>query len=340
MSGFGLLAFIASVAFWPGIPDMATVPRWAIIAIGLPLVSRLDIRAIDQPFRDLLLIGLAWAAVTVIWTPDHLGGALALFYLAVLALVFIAAAEAFFDDLMFGLALGVAVSAVFVVVQLAGWSPVTQFSAPAGLFFNRDLLAEFVAPVWVWVAMREGSRSIRIAASVVIAMILMATHCRSAGLAAALGFIYASRLSFSQKSLAVAGIAVLGVAALAFGDQATAQQRIAIWWQALTHISVFGHGIGWFQVSFPLYASAHNDLLQLFAELGIGAIPWLLIPVLIFANGRGGIVQRAVLLTICVEAAVSFPLHTPMGGFVGAAVSGCLAGNRGRVFSRRTLVAV
>jgi hypothetical protein len=332
--GLPVLAFLASVAVWPGIPDMATVPRWAVIAVGLPLVSRLDPREVAEPFRWLLLGGLAWAALSVAWSPDRLGAVLALFYLLVLSLVFVAAAAAEFDAIMTGLAAGAGVSAVIAMVQMCGWSPVAQFAAPAGLFFNRDLLGEFLAPVAVWVLLR-GYRGFGLA----LLLVIVATHSRSAGLAALLGLIYAWRVTPTTKLFALSGVVVLSMLAISFGDQASAQQRIAIWWQAATHLSVFGHGIGWFQATYPLYVRAHSDLLQLLAELGLGAILWILTPVKMFAERRGELVQRAVLLTVCVEAAVSFPLHTPMGGFVAAAVAGSLAAACRRVFDRSALVA-
>lgn len=334
MSPFGWYAFLASIVFWPGIPALATVPRWAVIAVGLPLVSRLDLSEVEPSYLHMLFAGLVWASVGLAWTPDPLAGCLQLFYLLTLCLVFVAVAAADFDDIMCGLLAGVGVSAIVVLTQLAGHSPVAQFAPPAGLFFNRDILAEFAAPVTVWAVLTLRRRWLSAALIALLAIL----HSRSAALAAALGFVYASRLSLTGKLYLLSGIIVASIAAFIFGDAISAHQRIEIWRTTLTHLNLFGHGLGWFQVTFPLYQTSHSDLLQLIAELGIGSLAWLLIPIRMFAEARGSVVQRAVLLTCCVEAAVSFPLHEPMGGFVFAVAAGSLAGHRRHLLMGSTFV--
>jgi hypothetical protein len=97
------------------------------------------------------LIGLAWAVASLLVAGDPLLGLWQFAALSALALTFIAGAGLdSLDGAMRGCAAGVAVSALICVAQLCGWTGLKQMSVPAGLFYSREMLAEFAAPVLVW----------------------------------------------------------------------------------------------------------------------------------------------------------------------------------------------
>ena len=66
---FGIWAFLVAVAFVPNIMSAAIVGRWAIIAIGIPLVARIEFKF---PFaiQFALAMGFAWSAASVLYAPD------------------------------------------------------------------------------------------------------------------------------------------------------------------------------------------------------------------------------------------------------------------------------
>ena len=92
--------------------------------------------------------------ITLIASPDRLGGLLEMFHLLLFASIAAAAARLdSIDGIMTAFGWGIAVSSALCVAQVLGWSPVPQLYAPAGLFGNRDFLAEAAAPVLIWAGM-------------------------------------------------------------------------------------------------------------------------------------------------------------------------------------------
>lgn len=319
----GALGFLVAVVYWPGILEPSTLPRWLVLAIGLPLVSRLDPRAIAPPIWGQLCAGLIYAAASVFWSPDHGEGLLQFFFLLILALAFVAAAGLeSLDGVMTGLALGIGVSSALCVAQLAGWSPIMHLNVPSGLFYNREALAELAAPVAVWAILRR-----RWWLAVLSGFPLLVCQSRIAVLAAALGLLYAWRAALWAKLTALAFIA-LAASMSVWADASkvlSAETRIAIWRGAVKSMTLFGRGLGWFWDVSP-YQYAHSDVLQAFDELGIGALFFASIPVLIFMRQRGSRDERMVYVTASIILALSFPLHQPAAGFVFAVLSGYLAG--------------
>lgn len=322
-------SFAVAVAYWPGLPAAAQVPRYAVIAIGVPLISRLDPSAVAWRFWWLLAGGLGYAALSVSWAPDHLDGALQLFFLASFALVFVAAAGfETIEPAMAGLALGIGVSVVLCVVQIGlNWPQMAHLNVPSGLFYNREDLAEVAAPVAVClICWRRYALASLPAAAVILC------QSRIGALATALGLLYAWKASARIKAAALAFLA-LAASASVWMDASkllSAEARIAIWGWSARQVTFWGHGLGWFQAASPM-EYAHSEPLQMADELGVAALLFMAIPALIFIEGRGNRVERAVLTAVCVEAAVSFPLHQPAAGFVAALVAGYLAG-AGREF--------
>jgi hypothetical protein len=120
----------------------------------------------------------------------------------------------------------------------------------------------------------------------------------------------------------------LGVLPFDPGKLASASQRIEIWQDAISGVSMLGNGLGAFTAHFPHWEYAHSDLLQSLCELGIGTVGPVVCCVLAF-QAPGHRPEKAALAVLAIEATVSFPLHLPATGFLFALLAGWLGGRRG-----------
>jgi len=330
------------LAFWPTIN--AEMPRWALLALGIPLVSRLDPRAVGIPLFCSSIALLGYAGLTLVWSSDPLGGANQLFHLVILALAVLAAAQlASIDVVMTWIAAGLAVSAALVVPQMLGWGAIPQFSVPAGLFFNRDVLAETAAPVFLWAAARRDWFL-----APVLSVPLLLCQSRVALFAVLVGLLVVWRAPPMTKFLGAVLAGIFATASiLLFGPEkfTTALDRIEIWQAAALSIAPFGHGLGWFGATYPRWEYAHSDLLQ--AAVEIGAVPLLLAAGICAMLWRRWVrvtpasdgATNGALAAALVCAVFSFPLELPASGFVFAVLASRLARNglrlRGKLEPRR-----
>lgn len=60
-----VLGFLVAVAYWPGLISAAVVPRWAILAVALPLLSWLDPRQIRLGIAGALVVLLLAIAISL-----------------------------------------------------------------------------------------------------------------------------------------------------------------------------------------------------------------------------------------------------------------------------------
>lgn len=318
------LGFAVAVAYWPGMFSAAFVPRWAVVAVGVPMVADLDPRRIPEWCRALLLFMLAVCAVSLLGTPDPRSGGLDLIYIVLLCGAFLWGSQLeTLDDLMAGLAIGLGISSVMAIHY---WWTLSG-AKPPGLFYNPEVLAEFAALVLVWTVIRGklwlipltlpsvALSSSRVAIAATLAAILFAFRPKSKALTA-----------FLVLGLILAGIA--SVLLLNFGKAASADYRLTIWGATIMAFTPAGNGLGWFDVAHPAEEFAHSDVLQALAELGVPAVLLLAIPVMAFTGKQRNRAERAVFFAGCLMVCVSFPLHMPAQGFVIAVVAGHLLGIR------------
>lgn len=326
-----VLGFAVAAGFWPTFLQAAFAPRWIVIAVGVPLLFSIDPRNIPESMRWLLVWMLSLALIsTTFASPDPLTGYYDLIFVVILGLTFIAAASLeTIDDIMAGLATGLAISSVLILLNLH--SDDGRGTADLGaLFFNSEVLAEFAALVFIWGVTRP---DIWIAAVSVIPLALC--NSRISILAAAVGILYAYRPRSWVKTLALmCGLAVMAVLTVfAFGIPkiGSFEHRLTLWIATVFAWNQYGHGLGWFLTSYPLEQFAHSDAIQVIAELGVGAFALAALPIMIFWNKGGTNAERALFLAVCLEVFVSFPLHMPATGFVAAIVAGRLVGAGYRV---------
>jgi hypothetical protein len=312
----------------------AFLPRWAAIVIGAPLVSRLTLDRLSQGMQYAIVLGVSWAACSVLFAPDRMSGALQFFFLLATVGAFIAASEwDSLDDAMTGLALGIGVSSILSVLFLFGIHTVEQGTpTPAGLFYNGEVLSEFAAPVFLWTILKK-----RWWLAALTFLPIVDEGSRVAVLVVCLGLLYFYRprskiltVGLFAGALFAAASAILFYAVYAGGVEkfGTAGTRAVIWLATAYAINPIGHGLSWFETAHPVEQFAHSDAIQAMAELGLGSIFLLAIPVLILRSKGGTNAERAVFVAICAEVFVSFPLHVPSGAFLAAIVAGYLAGRR------------
>jgi hypothetical protein len=323
MWGSQILAFGVAVCYWPGLISSATAPRWCLLAVALPLISWLDPRAIDWRILAIAVVYLAYAALSLLWAPDVLTGANDLFRLLIIAAAFLAgAAIDDLDQVIAGLAWGVALSLAVVLLQIAGTPLIVGTEPASGLFYNREVLGETAAPLLVWaLCMRRWTLSSLLAVTVALTL-------SRVGMVSAVGALTIMYPRRAWLPLLIAGIGAVWAYTLHLppftpDKLASGAQRLMVWGWALNGISFLGKGIGSFAAIHPDAEYAHSDLLQLGFETGlIGIAVGVVLFVALWRRSRGA--QRALLIALGIEAAISFPLHMPVIAFVSAVLAGSL----------------
>lgn len=315
-----ILAFLASVLYWPGIAGAATTPRWALLFLIVPwLVRRQDWTAAHVV--GLLLI--AWAALSLAWTPVPVDGIGSLFIIGLLAQIFCLGNQ--IEDMRpvyVGAGIAVAISGVVAAVHVFGVDLVRGVGT-SGLFVNQIFLGETAALILV-AAMVE--RMWWLAA--LMGPTLVISGARGAILAGAIALAVYFR---GKRLLAFGIIAVAGVAIVEYtlDRNSICTGRCQIWESTLYGLTPFGHGIGSFWTDYPQFVRgqmierpefAHNEWLHVAFELGL---PGLLLFCLWCFTMTGPLdTARLVLITLAVESCFAFPIHIPATAFIGMLAAG------------------
>lgn len=346
-----LLGLALGAAFWPWWIDPAMAPRW--IAGGLIVALALSLRGpLPRPplWLALPLLGfLVFVAASLLWSPSPPDGIFALWRWALVAAAFAwgwSARSAL--PLILGLALAVALQLPLVLAQHLGFAGVPQAFRPAGLFANKNLLAEAGAVALAGTLALTSRRDIAPALGATLiaflAAILVLAASKGALLAAALAILI--WLGPRRPSFAVlAALGLLAVAAMAWSP-ASLTTRVDMWRDTLAALTPFGHGAGSFWHVWPLVQTVgwdldiyrfglmpghpHNDALGLLSDFGIGALLLLpLVPALWRGRHDGPAFLAVVAFLGC--GATAFPLATPLA-LAGAFLAGhaVRAGWRGR----------
>lgn len=348
--GYACGAFLTMVAFWPWWEGGGLTTRWAALLILVPLaLCTLKIRATRAHWAGAAL--LAWAALSLLWTPSFDAGVMEMMKLLLIGGCFLIGAEV--DDtkpLYLGLAIGVSVSGLLAVAQTFGFTGVPEIVAPAGLFVNRNYLAE-IGVVTLILALAYNWRWLILP----LAAAALLPHSRGSLLAlAVIGLLYVWRQSKrAALGIVLALIVAIGTAFILSPESlldkttdphtqgSSLQQRLDTWIPTLEHLTLLGHGAGSFMVDYPLWtphpvlinnrpAQAHNEIIHEASELGLpGIILLTLFAGLCLGVGRRGPLraEQYALVAIAVIGLFSFPLHIPAV----AAVAGVVAGRAARL---------
>lgn len=323
----GVLAFLLSIMFIPGLPSAATAPRWSLLALVVPFMWYRH----PGPFTIGHLLGLiflAWCALTLVWSFDPMEGVQHIGKFVLLGLLFcVGAGLRDLRSVYIGAALGVGVNSVLIVLQYYGWDKVPQIVEPAGLFFNKNFVAEFAAMV---LAGLVAERLWWLVPLTLPAVVL----CHSRGSWMALGvagilLIY----QYNRRAAVLVSIATIGAGVWLWHVTASAWQRWDLWRDTWAGMTFWGRGLGSYFGAYPEHggridllehrpSAAHNDLLQLFFEIGPGAL--VVVALLVFAMSGRRRPEHYVVAVFLVEGLVGFPFYLPATAFLAALALGAL----------------
>lgn len=322
--GVAITAFLAAVAYWPGFTEPGNTARWIVLSISLPLLflvkqscaagtarstlqvagpglavpaerknplslrERVGVRGVAV---GLILCWLGDAALSLAWTPALPDGLAALWRLVLLALAgAIGARVADLTPTFIGFGLGIAVNSAMVLAQLGGLTWFEQAAAPAGLFVNKNMLAE--ASVLALAALAAGAAGrIGFAARATLIVTCMPAAVLTASKAAFMALILTACawLGYRRRPWLALALALIVLDALLLWHSAwpiqTLTQRLGLWRDTLAGAAWFGHGLGSFDAVWPLLRTddvltsfhlrpghPHADWVLLVSDLGIGAV--------------------------------------------------------------------
>lgn len=323
-----LLGFGLAVAFVPNAYADVNVGRWAVAWLCVALLIW-----IIPPVRWSLCGGvlLVLALVSFAWTPEPLNALNGFLQLGLLAGAFVVGRAGYAENIFEGAAWGMVVNSALALAQFSGWHPVMEVStaSPAGLFGNRDFMAEaallIIVPL-VW------QRRWFMAGAILPALLLPMDRSviLAGGMVTALA---AWRLSRTVTIITLSAACIgAGLVTLAPNKSHSAQDRIDLWKDTLDGTTFLGRGIGQFYNTFPEAATrqpierirsdhAHNDWLELTYELGIvGIILAGIFAAGVFSGPAGW--EKSVFLALCIMSCFAFPLHNPATAILGLVAAG------------------
>lgn len=336
LSAFG---FLLMVFYIPGILDAATEPRWILIFVTMAIIVcfRYITRITVGHFLGMLI--LSYAALSMTWSLSGYDATLAMARLLTLALVFCVGAETTdIRPLLKGLAAGASVNSAIVLVQW-GWPHslqhlIAENNSPAGLFIQGNCLPEATALIVVGLL---GYRLWWYIPGTLPALLMQGSR-GALGSLALCGLVWLwgkTRLGALILGLAMGlvGLSMVGSGA----HHNSFEQRAAMWDATVRGITIVGNGIGSFYSTFPLQHPrinlvqhrpdhAHNDMMELTYELGVGII--FVVVFLAFAFAGTLRSERAILLTFVLEGITGFPLYFPATAFLALFCAGRLCGER------------
>ena len=328
-AGLSLWGFAVATAFLPGMYSGPYLPRYWVIAAGLALLPRLDFRRFDR--RSLWCLGaiLIWSMLTLIWTPGLYGGTFTAATLIAAAIIMLATASltsAERDSLLIGFAAGISVNSVLAWAQHFGYSGIAQSPSVyvSGLFFNPEIYAEAMAPIFVWALVGR-----RYALSIVTGMGLIFCREHIALFIAVCGAVYGFIPSWRWRAPIFAFLIAVGVTSLA-STPSSVDTRILYWATALRSLTFAGGGLGWWYQAHPFAFEefVHSDLLQFGVEFGIVGLLWPSFLMCVWWRSESELPERALFLAMVVEFVFSFPLHMPATLFLFAISAGAVARRR------------
>jgi hypothetical protein len=227
-----------------------------------------------------------------------------------------------------GAAIGLAINSVVVLTH-----------GRAGLFINKDFLAEAALPVAVWLIWTRRWLLPFILPSLLIPQ-------SRAVLLIGVPMLLWPFSRIGATVLAVMLILMLTVSlTLVWPLDRSKNERLAIWQDTLRGVTILGRGIGQFYGTFPEMAvhedtsarrplHAHDDFLEILYELGpIGFCLAAAFMLSLFGAGDG--VWLYVFLAVVLDALVAFPFQNPASGILAMVAAGALYRNNLRDGSAR-----
>ena len=229
-----------------------------------------------------------------------------------------------------GLALGLGVSAVVCLFQWYGFHSIYSLSnTPAGLFINPNIFSEVSAIILVGLVVLKLYWWIPVTLPGLIIV-----HSRAAYVGLGVGLFFAVWKYNRYYAMILVGL-ILVIGAFGNFNLASVKERFDLWADTIQGFKFFGNGVGSYEALFPYYAThidtelarpryAHNDLLQIIFEFGIGSILLLVAAFNVFKTRKPEVV---IILTIGAISLFTYPLHIPVPAFIAFLVAGFVIGN-------------
>lgn len=332
----GVFSFVLPIAFVPWFTLPSDTPKWALVALGSIAACALRPRLTVAHLAGLAF--LTFAALSLLWTTGPYDGANVLLKLLFLAGFFLIGERLeSLRPVWIGLALGFTINSGVAIAQWYGWQGIPTGAWPAGLFVNKNYMAEPAALVLVALV---ASRLWWFIPGIIPAILPPGTPVtRGAvfGLAVA-GICWVFTRSKALGLVLVLGSVFAAAVLLHRGDGGNSMaERALIWGSTVNGLTWSGSGIGSFIGRFPSHAPAmdtvhmspshaHNDLIEMVYELGPGALLYLAVVLLALCGPFGA--AWLVLAAFLAEGCFGFPLHFPVTGTIAALAAGHLC--RGR----------
>ena len=324
-----LLGFGVITAYVPGIFGASVSTGWLFLFITVPILFL---------YCDLKLalgfVFLCYATLSLLWT-ENLN--IAWFYLLQLVslccVFYIGKNIKDLAAIFKGLALGLGVSSVIAIAQKFGFTQVyTLAHSTAGLFINPNIYSEISAillvslivfKLWWWIPVTLPG------------LILVQSRAAFAALGVGL-FIWVWKFNKYLASISLLMLIFLG--ATFYWDRfdfSSVNERLNIWKDTIQGFKIFGNGIGSYEILYPYYATnintelarpryAHNDLLQLVFEFGVGSILLLMVLFNVFKSKKPELI---ILYTILTVSLFTYPMHIPTPAFIAFLVAGFITAN-------------
>jgi hypothetical protein len=334
-----LLGIAIMTAYMPGVIGFVSITSWAVMWLVMPIFI-LKCK-IDVTFIHILgMMFLSYSALSLLWSPH---GMLELMQLLALASVFVwGSTLKDLKSVIVGLSIGLAFSSVLAIFQFFGFNDFVYSGTPrpSGLFFNSNIFAEISGMLLLLILINKLWWCI----PVTLPGLMVSSRAVILGLGISLAVLYWTKSkALSILTLIVSWLiaylvtfpSIINISPASISSNSTVSvfQRLYVWQDMLTGFTIFGNGIGSFVYKFPEYNKhidssvtlveyAHNDLLQLIFELGIGAIPLLIIFVLLLMVKND---YKSVFAFFIIIGIFGFPLHMPVTAFMLALVASQLA---------------
>ena len=328
-----IFGFLLAICFNPYIWTAATQPRWSFLAIALPVMIWRNESSAPNHFTLTHVIGLtflAWATLSLLWTPNLPDAFNELIQLLIVAEAFVLGARLnTLKPIFMGLAAGLAISSLIVLLPLQSLVAHQPISIHLeGLIGNRNMLAEAAILTMI------GCIGYRLWWFIpgLLPAILIQPIARGAlvgGIAAGLTWLwYRSRILAGLLAL----LSIFAVAILIDQRSSSVIERWSIWSETLPALSFKGFGIGSYYFLYPFLTFAfdttlarpehpHNELMEIWFELGfIGTFLYVCMVASAYRSADG--VSRCVLVAFITIGMFAFPSHVPITAFIGALVLG------------------
>jgi len=315
--------------YLPWYPRSGVEFRWVVILVGISALMWAERRELPWTLAVKLFAAFyVLATCSLAWSDYPLLSIGRWFELTALAVVFyLGGVLERVDELLTGLIIGLVPSVLLLPFQLAGWSPVEQWSVPAGVFVSKLQLVEVAVPLLFVSVARGWWWSALICASAAIL-----PSVRGAWLALVVTSLIAmTRRPRCDWRCLTGATCLLLLFAVALGvllNPITVQHRLLIWSETIAALTPLGHGLG---SHLPVYgaAHAHNDFLEIAYELGVPGVMLFVVAISSLTRFGGewhGIVSLVIL------SLTSFPLQNPASSVVFALLAGGLAVDRWRAW--------